>query len=378
MNMAKIAHLITRLIHGGADENTMLTVEGQLRNGHEVTIVVGEEYDDALVQSMREKGAAFHSVPLRHFSLKSAMRCVRPLAEYLRGQEFDIVHTHETEMGIVGRLAARRAGVPFIVHTVHGVPFSPHRPLWLNTFVSILERYCARFTDAIITNSDSIREEYLRRRIGRRRQYVTVHSGIDLRKYARPLRPDVTARPTITIIARLAQGKGHGDLLKAVARLRGKIRGLRCMIVGDGERRDAIALAIARLGLNKTASILGHREDIPAILAQTTVLALPAYWEGTPRAITEAMAAGVPVVATPVGGIAEQVEHGVSGYLVPVKDPLALADAIEKILQDSELAHSMGAAGRHRAKQFSKEAMVHGIEDVYDALLRSHGALQKP
>jgi len=365
----RVFHLITRLLKGGAEAKTIATVRGL--DDYEFTVGYGAEYDQDQVDLLEREGVATRRFPLiRHYNPVTTVPAVLSLARYLRREEFDIVHTHSTEAGIIGRFAAALAGVPNVVHTVHGVPFADDRNGLLNRFVLACERRAARYTDRIVTNADVIAEEYLELGIGTPDQYTTVYSGVDLDAFenAEPAEDLPGERPRVVMVGRLADGKGHEVLLDAVESL-DFLDGSVC-IVGDGPLYDSLERDVEARGLDDQVFLTGFRDDVPRILAASDVLVLPSYREGTPRVITEAMASGLPVVATDIAGIPEQVVDGENGYLIPTGDAMALAECISKLLAHVELREKMGARGLERAERFSIEAMVGELDEVYQGLLQ--------
>jgi len=365
----RVFHLITRLLKGGAEAETIATVRGL--DDYEFTVGYGAEYDQDQVDLLEREGVATRRFPLiRHYNPVTTVPAVLSLARYLRREEFDIVHTHSTEAGIIGRFAAALAGVPNVVHTVHGVPFADDRNGLLNRFVLACERRAARYTDRIVTNADVIAEEYLELGIGTPDQYTTVYSGVDLDAFenAEPAEDLPGERPRVVMVGRLADGKGHEVLLDAVESL-DSLDGSVC-IVGDGPLYDSLERDVEARGLDDQVFLTGFRDDVPRILAASDVLVLPSYREGTPRVITEAMASGLPVVATDIAGIPEQVVDGENGYLIPTGDAMALAECISKLLAHVELREKMGARGLERAERFSIEAMVGELDEVYQGLLQ--------
>jgi len=240
----------------------------------------------------------------------------------------------------------------------------------LNRFVIACERLAARQTDRIVTNADSMTMEYLDRGIGTPDQYTTIPSGIDLDTFRRTSRAEDLPgdRPRVVMIARLADGKGFDVLFEAVEAIR---MDASVCIVGDGPLYDTVENKIAKRGLSDRVFLTGYRDDVPRVLAASDVLVLPSYREGTPRVITEAMASGLPVVATDIAGIPEQVEDGESGYLIPTGDAAALAGRLNKLLADSQLRDRLGERGYERSEQFSVEAMVNATADLYEELLSS-------
>ena len=364
----RVFHLITRLLKGGAEAKTIATVCGL--DDYAFTVGYGAEYDSEQVDRLEREGVATKRFPLiRHYNPVTTVPAVLSLAQYLRREDFDIVHTHSTEAGIIGRFAAALAGVPTIVHTVHGVPFADDRSDLLNRFVLVCERQAAGYTDHIVTNADVIADDYLARGIGRRDQYTTVYSGVDLDAFedAEPADDLPGERLRIVMVGRLADGKGHEVLLDAVESL-GEFEGSVC-IVGDGPLYDSLAADVADRGLSDQVFLTGFRDDVPNVLAASDVLVLPSFREGTPRVITEAMASGLPVIATDIAGIPEQVVDGESGYLIPTGDSTALANRMETLLADAELRERMGTRGLERAGRFSVATMVENLDGLYRELL---------
>ncbi|PSQ53014.1 glycosyltransferase family 1 protein [Halobacteriales archaeon SW_8_65_20] len=364
----RVFHLITRLLKGGAEAKTIATVRGL--DEYEFTVGYGAEYDQEQVERLEEAGVATKRFPLiRHYNPVTTVPAVLSLAWYLRQEEFDIVHTHSTEAGIIGRFAAALAGVPNIVHTVHGVPFADDRNDVLNRFVLACERQAAKCTDTVVTNADIIADEYLERGIGTPEQYTTVYSGVDLDAFAtaEPADDLPGKRPRVVMVGRLAEGKGHGVLLDAVAGM-DDFEGSVC-IIGDGPVYDSLEAEVEERGLSETVFLTGFRSDVANALAASDVLVLPSFREGTPRVITEAMASGLPVIATDIAGIPEQVVDGENGYLIPTGDAAAVRKPLRKLVEDSGLRERMGKWGLERAERFSIEAMVRELDEVYGDLI---------
>jgi glycosyltransferase involved in cell wall biosynthesis len=170
------------------------------------------------------------------------------------------------------------------------------------------------------------------------------------------------------MIGRLADGKGHGVLLDAVATMETEV-GSVC-IVGDGPLDEELATEISERDLDDHVFLTGFRDDVPAVLAASDILVLPSFREGTPRVITEAMASGLPVIATDIAGIPEQITDGENGYLIPTGTPEVLTDRLQELLADTELRTQMGAVGKEHAERFSITAMIEELDEVYTSLLK--------
>ena len=370
----RIFHLITRLIRGGA-VNALVPVATSL-DGYDVTVGYGTQADRELVDELRAEGVETRQFRLiRHYNPITAGPAVLAVARYIRRNDFDVVHTHSTEAGIIGRAAARLAGVPHVVHTVHGVPFTEDRNDLLNWFVERCEITAAPWTDVMVSIADVISEEYLARGIGTPDQYRTIRYGIELDEFeaAQPAGDLPESVIRILMVSRLARGKGFDVLLDAVERL--DATDVSVLIAGDGPLRGELESKIEKRGLDDTVSLLGYRNDVPSVMNASDALVLPSFREGTPFVIIEAMASGLPVVATDVAGIPEQVEDGTSGILIGPGDAEALADGIDRLAASQELRDQFGTAGRERAEQFSIDRMNAEYEAIYRELLSEmHGS----
>jgi glycosyltransferase involved in cell wall biosynthesis len=364
----RVFQLITRLLRGGAERHLIETVTGL--DSYDFTVGYGSEYNQEQVALLEQEGIETVRFPLlRHYNPITSGAAVYSIARYLRREDFDIVHTNSTEAGIVGRFAARAGHVDNVVHTVHGVPFTEDRNRVLNQFVLSCERLAARHTDRIITNADVIAKQYLDRKIGIQNQYRTIYSGIDLESF-RNITPATDLpgdRPRVVMVSRLTEGKGLNVLLDAVESLADREASV--CIVGEGPLYSDLKDLIASRGLSERVFMTGYRNDIPNVLAASDILVLPSYREGTPRVITEAMASELPVVATNIAGIPEQVVDGETGYLIPTGDSEALAKRIKELLSEQQRREQMGRAGRDRAQQFSVKKMLNSLDDVYTSLL---------
>jgi len=372
-----VLHIITRLDVGGSTENTVISVTRMPRPEFACSLISGQTTDPppGLAASLSRAGVPW--VQLRHL-----VRPVRPMADCralwqlrraIRRMGPDIVHTHSSKAGFLGRLAARAAGVPHILHTPHGHVFEGYfSPLATRAFTA-LERLAARWTDRIITLSDAEAQDHLRLRIGRPEQFVTIPSGVDLDtlRAASPA-PLVSGHPVIGAVARLVPVKGLQYLIDAAPEILRRCPDARFLLVGDGEMRPALEAQAHGLGLADRIVFTGFREDIPALIAGMDVLVLPSLNEGMSRVLVMTMALGKPIVATRVGGVAELLGDGEAGLLVPPRDPAALAEATTTLLRDATRASALAEAGRRRAPRYSAEAMLGALAKVYHEVI-SHG-----
>ena len=377
----RVLHVITRMIVGGAQENTMLSCALIDREGFTSELLSGLETgsEGSLHEECRARGVAVHIEP-------ALVREVRPhldlvalwrLWRFFRRDRPDIVHTHSSKAGILGRIAARWAGVPHIVHTVHGWGFTPGQPPYVHRLYVELERRCARYCDLLVVVADVDREDGLRLGIGTPAQYRTIRSGIEISAYVDTQVTRTEARSRIGVpadafvvgcVGRLSPQKAPLDLLAAFARLACIRPGAHLVLVGDGPLRADVVAAVRRENLGDHVHVLGLRRDVPELMSAFDVFALASRWEGLPRVFPQAMAAGLPIVATRVDGAADAIRDGVSGFLVDVGDHAAMADRLAALAADPLRARAMGAAGLERVGEFSAERMVRQLESVYRAL----------
>lgn len=274
-----------------------------------------------------------------------------------------IVHTHTAKAGAVGRLAARLAGVPIVVHTFHGHTFSGYwGPVGSGLAVAV-EQVLSRLTDQVVAVSDRVRDDLIKFRIASPDKIITIPLGLDLAPFATQARRD--DNPIIGIVGRLVLIKNHALFLRMARQLIADGFVGKFMIVGDGELRSDLEREAADLG--DRVIFAGWRRDLPQVYSELSVVVNTSLNEGTPVALIEAMAAGAPVVATAVGGVPDVVRHGQTGWLVSNGDPARLAECVKEALYDPNRV-----AARARVEvlgRFSKERLVADIEKLYESLL---------
>ena len=378
----KVLHIITRLILGGAQQNTMITASQLDSAKFDVTLVSGPQTgsEGEIIGEVERRGVRLHI-------LRELVREINPLRDLVtlvklyrmvRGQAFVIVHTHSSKAGILGRAAAKLAGVPVIIHTVHGWGFHDRMGGLQRWLLVQVERWAATISDKLIVVSSVLKDTGLRDGIGRPEQYVTIYSGIDLLEFDRPSL-DVakkkselglpTGVPVVGTVGRLSSQKNPEGLLLAAQKVIQRMPEARFLIVGDGPLRSRVEESIRAMGISGNVVLTGIRHDIPELMAILDLFVLSSLWEGLPRVLPQAMAAGKPVVCTNVDGNMEAILNGVNGLLVPPRDADALAHAILQLLRNPELARKMGLEGRKRVTSFSASKMVEDIEMLYRRLL---------
>jgi glycosyltransferase involved in cell wall biosynthesis len=307
----------------------------------------------------------------------SDWQTVLQLTSHLRRAEFNLVHAHGTKAALVTRPAAILAGTEAVFYTVHNSFFFEGLSPWKKQAMAVVEKIMAGSTDRIITVSENLRRELLDRIGVRPELVITIPNGIELHgevqaQHSLQLRRHFNLPPLgrlVGTVARLAPQKGISCFLRAAAILCPDTS-TSFVVAGDGPLREALTREARDLNLTDRVFFLGHREDIPQLLQVLDIFVLPSLTEGFPLSLLEAMAAGLPVVATQVGGTPEIVRHGVTGLLVPPDRPFDLACAVQLLLEHHDLAGGMGRAGRSRVEQyFSLEQMVDSTIEQYNKVL---------
>jgi glycosyltransferase involved in cell wall biosynthesis len=377
----KIIHIITRLIIGGAQENTLLSCEGQHDRGHDVTLMTGPALgpEGSLLDRALAYGYRVEVVdemrraigPTRDF------RTYRRLVKRLREIKPDVVHTHSSKAGIIGRWAAHRAGVPMIVHTIHGLAFTASTRASVNWGYKLLEACAAPKTTRIVCVAEEMARQSLAAGIGRPEQYVTVYSGMQTQPFVESgktrnqVRQRVGIRPddiVVGTIARLFHLKGHDDLLAVAPSLCAKHPKLKFLWVGDGILREQFERRMDAMSIRDRFLMTGmvKPDEVPQYVGAMDILVHPSRREGLARALPQGQLAGLPVIAYDVDGNREGLIDQVTGILVPAFDQAKLVAAMERLIEGEELRKKMGIAGREFAlKRFDKAVMIDALERVY-------------
>lgn len=379
----KIVHVITRLILGGAQENTILTCAGLRARGHDVTLITGPPLGPEGELMTRAEAGGYRVVELasmrREIHPLRDWRACRRLVRLLRELKPDVVHTHSSKAGILARKAAAAVGGMKIVHTIHGLPFHPYERWWRNRLYVSLERQATNRSDAIISVADAMTRQALAAGVGRAEQFTTIYSGVEVSAFLErpPLADELRAEMhladddvLVTQVSRLAELKGHDFLLAAAGQIENDR--VHFCLVGDGRLRRDIEAEIFQRGLRGRCHLTGllPPDKIPAVMHATDVLVHCSLREGLARTLPQAMLAGKCVVSFDVDGAAEVVDSE-TGILLPPKDIAGLKLAIETLADSAQLRRRLGAAGRTRClEKFDHKRMVEQIEQVYRRILR--------
>ena len=379
-----ICHVITRLIIGGAQENTVLSCRGLIDKGHMVTLIAGPETgpEGSLWDRASQTGC-------RLVTVDSLRRAVRPLSDRRAGRELercfrelqpDVVHTHSSKAGILARAAAARVHVPIIVHTIHGLSFNRTQSAFTRWFFRGLERRAARHTTAFVTVADAMTNQAVAAKIAPRERFTTVYSGMETSGFV----PDGTLRSQVRAewgvaddevvvgtIARLFENKGYEEIIEAMPSAVAREPKLRFVWIGGGIRRSGYERRLHRLGLRNRVHLVGLI-DPAAVASQLSgfdILLHASRWEGLPRAVVQGLLMAVPAISFDNDGAPEVVVPGETGILVPLGDTERLADAVVTLAVDSELRRELGQRGRVQClERFDWRKMVDDLDRLYRRL----------
>jgi glycosyltransferase involved in cell wall biosynthesis len=376
------------MILGGAQENTLLSVEGLDRlPGYEVALVSGVDRGaegDLLARSRETAEVVVIPQMRRNVNPLIDLVALWQLYALMRKRRYHIVHTHLAKAGILGRIAARLAGTPIVVHGLHGLVFHEYQPRVISALTWLAQKACDPITDHYISVSRVISDKAIASRLTARKNLTTIYSGMELDWF---LNADVDPRairrqlgipedaPVIGKIARMVPVKNHDQLFDAMPKIVARHPQVRFLLVGDGPLIDHLRQRANDMGIAEHVIFAGlvPRERIPEMLAAMDVLAHTAVYEGLPRVLVQALAMGKPCVAFDADGAAEVVIPGETGFLVPPGDRASLVDAIDRLLADPALRARMGERGRRLVDpDWRAETMVAQIDAVYQNLMHRH------
>jgi glycosyltransferase involved in cell wall biosynthesis len=377
----RVTHVITRLIVGGAQENTVNSVLG-LRQKPDMDVNLISGPTTGPEGSIEPEVAA---IPNLLTLLPELVRPVHPwkdtlalrrLVEIFRAQRPEIVHTHSGKAGVLGRLAARRAGVPVIVHTIHGPSFGRFQGPLANALFRSAERYAGRVTTHFVVVARAMTEQYLAAGIGRRTQYTRIFSGFALQPFLSArnqpeLRERLGIGPGAFVlgkIARLSRLKGHDDLFAVAPQLVKRCPQIKFLLVGDGEWRGRFEQRARALGLNQHFVFAGlvPPNEVPRYAGTMDCLVHLSRREGLPRALPQALAAACPVVAYDCDGAREVCLQNETGFLLAPGDRVDLTERLVQLARDPALRERLGRRGQELVKQcFPVDRMVDQLHALY-------------
>lgn len=386
----KIAHIITRMIIGGAQENTLYNCLDLAKNyGDEVVLLTGPTTgpEGRLLEGMSDEDRQAIRIEVipslrRSIQPRDDWRASRELLSALQSFQPDVVHTHSAKAGFLGRLAAWRLRVPAVIHSVHGAPFHQYQNrlgYWLFRW---LEWHAANRCHHLISVADAMTDLMVAARVAPREKFTTVYSGMEVQPFLEAHQHRASARRqwqlrdddlVIGKIARLAPLKGHEYLLKSATAVIRQNPRVKFLLVGDGTKTEEIVREIDRLGLRDHFVLTGlvAPNQIPRLISAMDVVVHTSLREGLARVLPQALLAGVPVVSFDIDGAREVCRDGETGGLVAPRDTAGLTKWLLRLADDPEIRRQLGRAGQLRCQQvFDHHYMTEKIRDVYRQILR--------
>lgn len=381
----KIAQVITRMDWGGSPDIVRILCERLKSENYDVRLICGStSYPSKETEDFfkKFKDSIFYITHLkRSINIFNDGFAVFSLYRLFRKERFDIVHTHTAKAGVLGRIAARCANVPHIIHTPHGHNFYGYFGPFISKMIVILEGFIAHITNKVIALTELEKKELVEFKVTQSEKIVVINSGLELDRYrktnidVRGKREQLKAEQDTTLIGmigRLEPVKGPGYLIEAAKLVIEKFPKAKFLIVGDGTLRYKLESCCKDLGVFDKFIFTGWREDIPEILSVLDILVLPSLNEAVGRVLIEAGACGIPVVATNVGGVPGIVKDNETGILVPPKSSEALAHAIIALLKDEDKRQKMGEVAKNWIDdKFSSHRMVERISNLYIELMKN-------
>lgn len=381
----RVLQLVTRLAVRGVPHHVLNLAAGLDKGRYETVVLAGrsDPGEGSLLEDARSRGIPVIELPLlqRRIDPVTDARAFVAIYRLLRAGRYHLVHTHISKAGFIGRLAARCAGVPVVVHTYHGWVQEVHDENVAGRLLLACEKLAARTSDAVIAVSNSVVEDALGNGIGTRPLYSIVPNGIDLTRFPRSGVPSdprtVEGKPVLGVVGSMTSEKGYEVLLDAMVEVKRRFPKVQLYVIGDGPLRVDLETRAGQLELGETVRFLGRVEDVRSWLYAFDLVLQPSLREGQGLALLEAMAAGCPVIASRVGGIPDFVEDQATGVLVSPGDSGALARAICELAGDEERRKRLARAGLERVRSgYSLERMIGAVETLYESLLAAKSLSQ--
>ena len=381
----RVLHVHALPVVSGSGINTFLTMRDVDRSRFDSELACAP--GGKLESLVRRSGFCFHPFPnfVQPVDPVNDLAALARLTRFLLKRKYHIVHTHNSKTGFIGRLAGRLAQVPVVIHTVHGFSFHAQESALRRRIFCFLERMAAGWADRMIFISQPLIDWAWKEKIVRDAKKISkIYSGIETDKFAPVIETQKRANRrtwnipadafVIGIVSKLWEGKGHATLIEGFSLAASAVPGCRLVIVGEGPLRPELENLARRKGVEDKVVLTGFQREVAQMISMFDLAVLPSFFEGMGRVLLEAMAMGIPVIGSDVGGIPDLVRQGKEGLLISPGDPLALAEAIRAVASNPQMAKKMGDAGKKRvSEQFSARDMVRRIERVYLGALAEKG-----
>ena len=386
MNKIKVLHIITRVVNGGADENTLFTINGLNKDEYEIDLLAGSESEKEILERISlENNITFYQIDslVRNISLHNDIKALFKIYKIIKENNYDIVHTHIAKAGVLGRIAAKIAGVPHIIHGVHGITFPDQINIFKRELFKNIERLCGLFTDKFITVGDDMKQKYINAKVGNPKDYTTIRSGMELSQFINAadneqkkilsLKEDLGLKDDdllIGMVSKLEKRKGYKYFLEVAKDIVEEFPNVKFLIIGNGSEYDTLVKKVNRMNLNNNVIFTGYRTDIADVFSILDIKVLTSLWEGLPRVLVQAAAVAKPIVTFNVDGAWEIVDEGKNGYIVPMRDTKAMTRKLKLLIKDDKLRRKMGKCSQEKvSNDWTIENMVKETDRLYKSLV---------
>lgn len=382
MTKPKVLHIVTHIVGGGAEKNTIDTVKGLHRLGYEVHLMSGGNIDHNLLGELELPS------DVQTIIIPELTRNINPVKDYvayrricrqITKEKYKIVHTHMAKAGVLGRSAARKSGVPCVIYGIHGMLFPRTANILKRWTCRMIERYCGRYTDHFVAVGEDLKRQYISAGVGEPSKYHVIHTGIDVERFRKAsnnsqeeickLKKDIGVGiddVVVGMVTRFDKNKGIEYFIEAAANVGRKIDHVKFVVVGDGKWREELNGYAAELGVLDKVIFTGYRSDIADMISIFDVAVLTSMREGLSQFLVQAALMAKPIVTFAVEGAWEVVKDGVNGYIVPVKSVNTLSDRICKLVNDEGLRSEMGERSRHViGNSRTVDNMINQIDELY-------------
>lgn len=386
MNKIKVLHIITRVANGGADENTLFTINGLNKNEYDIDLLAGSESEKEILERISLKSDIDYfkiDSLVRDISLHNDIRALFEIYKIIKENNYDIVHTHIAKAGVLGRLAAKMAGVPHIIHGVHGITFPDQINIIKRELFKNIERFCGLFTDKFITVGEDMKQKYIQARVGKPDEYITIRSGMELSQFINAadndskkiinLKNEIGLKNDdliIGMVSKLEKRKGYKYYLRVAKKVVESFPNVKFLIIGNGPEYKRLVKKTKKMNLDKNIIFTGYRTDIADVFSILDVKVLTSLWEGLPRVLVQAAAVAKPIVTFDVDGAWEIVEEDKNGFIVPMRDIEAMTNKLKLLIEDKRLRERMGEFSQEKVSNaWTIENMVKETDKVYKNLI---------
>ncbi len=381
----KVLNVITLFSIGGATETVVSMTHGLLQKGYEVHIATGPNIpaEGSMYETTEKLNIPVYTFPhlKRAITPFDDLFIIFQLARFIKKNKYDIVHTHSSKAGVVGRIAAWIAGTQARIHTIHGLPFHHYQNWFIRNFFKLIEKFSALTCHKLVAVTHTIVDVMSKNNLAAPGKFVVIRSGFNIEKYLNFQGDGIEIRKRFDLnendiiigkVARISILKGHNYLLSAFELVSKKIPNAKLLLVGNGEFENELKTVISKMNLNDKVIFTGliPPDEIPSVISIMDILAHTSLLEGLARVLPQAIMMGKPVISFDLDGAHEVIKDGVNGYLIEPENIETLADRIIDLASNSSKAKKFGKAGREFLKdEFSNEKMVEQIHNLYTKLL---------